>query len=360
MGVEERASYTLRVDLEPSYPLFVGEGVSGQLANVVTETRVAVLSDANVYAQHGERLQTSLEQAGKQVSVHTFAPGESSKSSTTYAALLSQLVNAKLDRRSAIVSLGGGVTGDLAGFVAASYMRGIPFYGVPTSLLAMVDASVGGKTGINLPEGKNLVGAFWQPKAVFIDTAHVRSLPLPVFKQGAVEHFKHGLLADPQILSDVIQPAFSPDGDADFLAATLARSVQVKAAVVAADEKEAGVRAHLNLGHTLGHALESASQHQLSHGEAIAYGLVFAARLAAARGLADETERTLQFLRWLAPQPLPDVPLEILTAYMKRDKKTLDARLRFVLLEQIGSPFIAEDVTQAELEAAWQYLKEQS
>ena len=352
-----KATRTLNVEVQPSYPVFVGEGVSQDLADFVSDSSLALLSDKTVYDLHGAALKKTLE-AQKTLSIHTFAAGEQSKSAATFTDLLRQLVRQGLDRKSAIVALGGGVTGDLAGFVAASFMRGIDFYGVPTSLLAMVDASVGGKTGINLPEGKNLVGAFWQPKAVFVDVAFLRTLPDKLFKDGAAEHFKHGLLADLQILEDVQNPEFNPTGDAEFLSETLSRSIQVKADVVAADEKEAGQRAHLNLGHTLAHALESASNHALSHGEAVAYGLAFNAKLAQQRGYADETRRTLEFLEYLAPDALPDLDLDELLTYMKRDKKTTQGELRFVLLREIGSPFIADDIELSELAEAWQFLKQ--
>lgn len=241
-------------------------------------------------------------------------------------------------------------------------MRGLAFAALPTSLLAMVDAAVGGKTGINLPEGKNLVGAFWQPRAVLIDPTVLRTLPEREFRAGAVELFKHGLLADPWLLEAVTRPEFRRDGPAAFLTETVARSVAVKAAIVARDEREGGVRAHLNLGHTLAHALEAATQHRLSHGDAVAYGLLFAALLSAARGYADETERVARFVAWVAPAPLPELSLDDLLPFIARDKKHLsrargEAQQRWVLLERVTSPVIAGDVTERELRAAWTALQ---
>jgi 3-dehydroquinate synthase len=239
-------------------------------------------------------------------------------------------------------------------------MRGIAFYTLSTTLLGMVDAAVGGKTGVNLPEGKNLVGAFWQPKAVLMDVLALTSLPEHVFREGAVELFKHGLLADPHLLKDVQHPEFRRDGSPDFLEQTVTRSVKVKADVVAEDERETGRRAHLNLGHTLGHALEAYS-HQtptpLSHGDAVTYGLLFATRLAAARGYADETERVAAFLRWVNPRPLPETSLDTLLPFIARDKKHLE-RQRWVLLERVGLPRIVDDVSEAELHSAWAYLQQ--
>ena len=256
-----------------------------------------------------------------------------------------------------MIALGGGVIGDLSGFVAASYMRGIAFYQIPTNVLSMVDSSIGGKTGINLPEGKNLVGAFWQPQAVFMDMQTLRSLPESEFRQGAVELFKHGLLADPSILADVESPEFHPKGNAEFLQDIIKRSVQVKANIVAIDEKEQNIRAYLNLGHTLAHALEAASDHQLSHGEAVAYGLVFDAHLSKQRGYADETERLLKFLRWMKPKPLGISDLSELEPYMLRDKKNEAGKVKFVILKKIGEPVMVDDVTLEERERAWAFLQ---
>jgi 3-dehydroquinate synthase len=252
-----------------------------------------------------------------------------------------------------VLALGGGVVGDLAGFVAASYMRGIAFYQIPTTLLAMVDSSVGGKTGINLDEGKNLVGAFWQPKAVFTDVRFLRSLPEREFRQGAVELFKHGLLADKSILADVENPEFNSKGDTTFLIDIIKRSVKVKADIVAVDEKEQNIRAYLNLGHTLAHALEAASHHHLTHGEAVAYGLVFDAHLSRQRGYADEVERVVRFLNWLKPKALGVTDLGVLEPYMLRDKKNEAGKVKFVILKEIGEPVIVDDITLPERKQAW-------
>ena len=347
----------VRVAVEPAYEVIVGDGVASNLRSLVTQKQVALVSDENVYALHGDAVVGGLESAGKQVLIYPIPEGEKSKSLAKFDELLQRFSEDGLDRGCAVVALGGGVAGDLAGFVAASYLRGVAFYQVPTSLLAMVDASVGGKTGVNLPQGKNLVGAFWQPKAVVADVAFLRTLPENVFKEGAVEHFKHGLLKDKTILDDLTHADFTAQGDPDFLSQSIARSVQVKADIVAADEKEAGVRAYLNLGHTLAHALEAASNHGLSHGDAVAYGLLFMAYLSKARGYDDETERVQDFLCWVAPEPLPTQDFSVLAPYMQRDKKVAGGKLRFVLLEQLGEPVIVDDVSSAELEAAWQALR---
>ncbi len=347
---------TVNVEVRPSYPVTIGRGLS-QAAESVKAQSVALISDANVAPLYAEEVAHSLEGCGKRVKRYVVPPGEASKSITTFGQLLSKMAGDGLTRQSAVLALGGGVVSDLAGFVAASFMRGIDFYICPTSLLAMVDASVGGKTGINLPEGKNLVGAFWQPKEVIIDVETLRTLPEREFKQGAVELFKHGLLADPSILGDMSKDTFHRDGPSDFLADLIGRSVQVKANIVAQDEREGGVRAHLNLGHTLAHALEAHSEHGLTHGDAVSYGLLFAAKTAELRGWHGGLEETRAFLRWVSPAPFSATSLEELLPYIERDKKKAD-KVRWVLLESPSHPRLVSDVSNEHLERAWRYLQE--
>ncbi len=357
MAVERNALARLSVALEPPYPILIGSGALAALAEAIPERRVALLSDAAVFALHGSRVEGALERHAKQVKSYTFPPGEGSKSLAVFTRLLGALAEDAFDRRSAVLALGGGVSGDLAGFVAASYLRGVAFYQLPTSLLAMVDSSIGGKTGVNLPQGKNLVGAFWQPKAVGIELDFLKTLPARIFREGAVELFKAGLLADENILKDMRNPDFRPDGDPAFLADLIRRGVQVKADIVAADETETGVRAQLNLGHTLGHALEAATHHKLSHGDSVAYGLLYAALLAKARGYADLSDDVARFLEWLEPDPLPALELADLLPYMQRDKKARSGVIRFVLLEHPGQPVLVDDLTPGELDSAWKELK---
>jgi 3-dehydroquinate synthase len=349
------AGTKLTVAVTPPYPVWVGTELIAELGTVVQEGRVVVIADTNAYSHHGAVLTRALSE--KRISIFRIA-GERNKNLTTYSELLSACMRAGLDRKSAIIAFGGGVVGDLAGFVAATYMRGIALYQVPTSLLAMVDSSIGGKTGVNLPEGKNMVGAFWQPKAVIMSTDVLTSLPEQVFREGAVELFKHGLLADPEILAAMAQPSFGAKSDTRLLQDCITRSVKVKAAIVAADEREGGVRAHLNLGHTLAHALEAVTEHSLSHGDAVAYGLLFAAYLGKRRGLADETARILDFIAWLKPRPLPELEFGSLLPYIKRDKKHEGDTMRFILLRAIGDAVIVTDISQDELRQAWDDLCE--
>jgi len=360
VGVAGGARVTRRrltVDVQPPYPVHVGPGLLSEVGTHVRADRVALVSDELVAPLYAHPVRESLEAVGKRVALYTVPGEEGSKSLETFSTLLGKLAQDGFHRGSAVLALGGGVVSDLAGFVAASYMRGVDLYLLPTTLLAMVDASVGGKTGVNLPEGKNLVGAFWQPKAVLMDVTTLATLPEREFRGGTVELFKHGLLADPALLEAAKSPHFRKDGPADCLTDAVARSVRVKAEVVAADEREAGRRAHLNLGHTLGHALEAHTDHKLAHGEAVAYGLLFAAKLAAGRGYADETARVLDFVRWVAPPPLPAVSLDYLLPFIARDKKHQGSQ-RWVLLERLGAPRLVDDVTTDELRAAWAYLQD--
>ncbi|WP_328774599.1 3-dehydroquinate synthase [Deinococcus aquaedulcis] len=273
------------------------------------------------------------------------------KTMAVLSGVLSALAGANIPRDGAVIGLGGGAATDLAGFAAASYLRGVAFYTAPTTLLGMVDAAVGGKTGVNLPEGKNLVGAFWPPKAVWCDTETLSTLPGAVFREGAAEAYKHGLIADPSLLERVLSPDFRPGGPG--LQDTLADAIAVKAGVVTRDLTEQGERAFLNFGHTLAHALEAVTHHALSHGEAVAYGMHYAARLSRALGGADLTAHTLAFLHWQRPQPLPPLTYDDVAPYMARDKKADAEGVRFVLLRGLAQPYLArvpEGVLRAEFE----------
>lgn len=345
------------VDVVPNYKVHIEAGILSQVPAFVSENKIALITDDVVGPLYANDLQAALSKAGKSVFVYTIPHGEDSKSMDCFASLLRKLMVDGFDRKAAVVALGGGVVGDLAGYVAASFMRGISVYQCPTSLLAMVDASVGGKTGINIPEGKNLVGAFWQPNSVFIDTNVFDTLPERQFKQGAAELFKHGLLADQSILESISSAEFSPHGGKAFLSDIVARSVQVKADVVAQDEKEAGIRAYLNLGHTLAHAIEAWSDHRVPHGEAVTYGLLFIAHLSKNRGFADESKRVKAFFDYVQPEALNLTELEPLLPFLMRDKKHEGGTQRWVLLEEVGRAKIYEDVSLAELELAWQDLQ---
>jgi 3-dehydroquinate synthase len=337
----------IEVQLEPRYSVHVGKNLLETVQ--VPHARVALLADAAVLETFAPKLATSLERGGSSVSIHALPAGETSKTLEVHARLLSSLAQERLTRDAAVISLGGGATSDLSGYVAASYLRGIAFYVVPTTLLAIVDASVGGKTGVNLPEGKNLVGAFHQPRGVWASLETLETLPEATFREGAAETFKHGLLANPSLCDRVLEPGFS--ASSANLESTVAAAIQVKADVVARDPHEAGERAHLNFGHTLAHALEAFTVHKLSHGDAVGYGMHYAAILSRLSGGDDLTHLTRAFLEYQQPRDLPVLSWETLAPYMARDKKADSAGVRFVLLTGLGKPKLERVPTALQLEA---------
>lgn len=334
---------------------------AGEIVAAATGSSSAVvLTDSNVGPLYAAGLVRSLEGAGVSVAETVEVPaGEKSKSLETYAGILSRLARAGVTRDATLVALGGGVVGDLGGFVAASYLRGIGFASVPTSLLSMVDSSVGGKVGVDLPEGKNLAGAFLQPRVVVADTALLGSLPGRELSGGLAEVLKMGLLAGGDFYRDLSLLESAREGDEGALRTLVAHSVRFKAGVVAEDEREGGRRAILNYGHTIGHGVEAAAGYTLSHGEAIALGMRAAARLSEARfgmELAEEQDALLRAagLPLRAGEVAGGVEPDAVLAAMGRDKKRRsgDAGHRFVLLEGVGRPVWGVPVTDAEAESA--------
>ncbi len=356
-GASLPAAGSVRVGLDPAYTVLVGPGLLAQAPMHVREKDVVIVTDHNVGRLHAAALSGSLEAAGRHVRTLSVPPGEDSKSIPAWSELLSQMAQLGLARDGAVVALGGGVVGDLAGFVAASYLRGVALYQFPTSLLAMVDSSVGGKTGLDLPEGKNLVGAFWQPRAVLADVSVLTTLPEREFRQGTVELVKAGYLADPELV-DIYQRDWSTATGPERLTAAIIKAVLVKADVVAADERESGVRATLNLGHTLAHALEAATAHAMPHGDAVAHGLVYAALLARARGLSDLVAELRRLRAWVGAGPLPPCGWSAIEEYMGRDKKVVGGRLRLVLPVAVGRAIVVDDVRPEEMSDAWRELNE--
>ena len=286
--------------------------------------------------------------------------GEQTKSVEHFSMALSFLAKGALSRDSKLFAFGGGVTGDLAGFVAASYLRGIDFYQIPTTLLSMVDSSVGGKTGINLPEGKNLVGAFWQPKAVFIDAGILQTLPKREFAAGMAEVIKYGMLYDAQLFGD-LENYSGLDATSPELPAVIRRCCAIKAKIVADDEKEtaaSGGRALLNLGHTFAHAIENVAGYgEYLHGEAVGIGLNLATQLSVQLGQieADNIDRVNNLLTtYRLPTRLNNpLPVNQLMAAMKRDKKNRSGRLRFVTMSELGNAITSDGVDTAMIEAIW-------
>jgi 3-dehydroquinate synthase len=328
------------------YEILVGGGLFAALPSILSRfcpaPRYAVITDDRVAELYALKLSRNLHAAGHRTDVFAFSSGEANKTRDTWAVVTDAMLEAGLGRDCAVIGFGGGVPGDLGGFVAATYMRGLPLVQVPTSLLAMIDASVGGKTGVDTPMGKNLVGAFHQPRAVVVDPDLLQTLPDAHLRAGLAEAVKHGAIADAEYLDWIEQsaPALLA-GDAEALCRLIVRSVEIKAEVVSGDEREAGRRKLLNFGHTVGHAVEAMSHFALLHGEAVAIGMVEEARVGERLGItAAGTSARLR--RVLTRLGLPtSVPLEFDAAGViertRTDKKARDGRVEYALVESVGT-----------------------
>jgi len=340
---------TIRVALaEPrdaSYDILIGRGLLADLPALAKAAcpagRYAVITDSHVSKLYGEKLVARCHDAMLPVELLEFPAGERSKTRETWASLSDRMLAAQLGRDSAVIALGGGVVGDLAGFVAATYLRGIPCVQVPTTLLAMIDSSIGGKTGVDVPAGKNLLGAFHQPRLVVADLDVLTSLSPPQLALGMAEAVKHGVIADRQYFEALEREQGAVAArEAGALERVVRRSVEIKAEVVAADEREAGRRAILNFGHTVGHAIEATTKFATLHGEAVAIGMAYEARLAEALGIAEpgtavRVRRLLE--RYNLPVDLPEsATADALVAAMQLDKKAREGTVRFALPQAIG------------------------
>ena len=362
---------------ERSYPVLVEAGLlerAGEvLQDICRSNRAVIVTDSRVGPLYADTARESLQEAGYQTDVLEFAAGEAGKNLATYAELMHRLLSLDppIDRRSVLVTLGGGVVSDLGGFMAATALRGIALVNLPTTLLAAVDASVGGKNGVDTPAGKNLVGTFYQPKAVLIDASCLATLPAAEMANGLGECVKHAVIRDEGLLGFIESHAGAIlSGDQETLVELIAANVAIKAAVVSADERESSERAHLNLGHTLGHAIETAGGYgAIGHGQAVALGMRGACRIAVLRGrmAASQERRVVDGLAKLhLPTRFADVPglppaardLAALRRIMLRDKKVRLGRLRFVLPVGLGSAEMVDDVTDDQLAAALAALKE--
>jgi 3-dehydroquinate synthase len=337
---------------ERSYPIFIGGGLLGggfDLSAHVRGPDCLVVTNETVEPLYLDALSANL--AGKQLRAISLPDGEAYKTLETVEDILDTLVENGANRDTTVVALGGGVVGDIAGFAAACYMRGVDFIQVPTTLLAQVDSSVGGKTGVNHASGKNLIGAFHQPRAVLIDTDTLKTLPDRELKAGLAEVIKYGAIVDADFfawIEDNLEALIARDADA--LAAAVQRSCELKAGIVAEDERESGRRALLNFGHTFGHAIEHCQGYgEWLHGEAVAAGMVMAAQLSASdAALARRIARLLE--RAGLPSRPPAIAANDLLAAMSLDKKVQGKQLRFVLLRSLGDAFVTSDYDTARLE----------
>ncbi len=363
MTTQQPAPITLNVDLgERSYPIQIGPELLGDAERVgryIRGPRAVIVTNTVVGPLYLERLQRTLATAGKQVASVVLPDGEEEKSWGNLMRIFDVLLAEKCDRKTTLVALGGGVVGDMTGFAAATYMRGVPFIQVPTTLLAQVDSSVGGKTGINHPLGKNMIGAFYQPQAVIADTATLNTLLPRELSAGLAEVIKHGAIIDAEFFDWIetnMERLMNRDGAA--LAHAIKRSCEIKADVVRQDEKEGGLRAILNFGHTFGHAIEAGVGYgKWLHGEAVGCGMVMAAELSRRMGYIDDAAKSrVSALVKAAGLPVaaPDLGADRWLQLMQVDKKNEGGQIKFILLKPLGNSVITtvpDDILAATIEA---------
>jgi 3-dehydroquinate synthase len=363
MSVQHTSPITLQVDLgDRSYPIYIGQSLLSDpmiVARHIGGKRVAVVTNTTVGPLYLEKLVALLESAGKQVASIVLPDGEEEKNWASLMRVFDVLLEQKCDRKTTLVALGGGVIGDLTGFAAATYMRGVPFIQVPTTLLAQVDSSVGGKTGINHPLGKNMIGAFYQPQAVIADTTTLNTLPDRELSAGLAEVIKHGAIIDPAFF-DWIEANMAKllARDPAALAHAIQRSCEIKADVVRQDEREGGLRAILNFGHTFGHAIEAGLGYgEWLHGEAVGCGIVMAADLSHRLGFIDASakSRITELVKAARlPAVAPDLGDERWLELMQVDKKNEGGQIKFILLKPLGTSVIMpvpQDALMATLKA---------
>jgi 3-dehydroquinate synthase len=358
---------TIRVKTASAkYDVVVGGGLIGSLAPRIERVcgrlprRVFVLTSAPVWGLWGQAMQRSFKDAPV---VLVLKPGEEHKTMKSVEGLLREMAQAGGDRGSLLIAFGGGIVGDVGGFAASIFMRGIPYVQAPTTFLAQVDSSVGGKTGVNLPEGKNLVGSFYQPLAVFADIDVLETLPARELRAGLMESVKAGIIRDRALVRFMEEHADEVLGrDAKALEKVIAASIRMKAEVVSRDERESGLRMILNFGHTVGHALEQTTGYKLLHGEAVGWGMVAALHLARERGTISrgQFERLENLIHLYGPLPVLKMRANKVVAATGGDKKNVGGVRRFVLPLGIGDAGVVEDVKAAELEVAVRYMLAQA
>ncbi|HZZ44240.1 MAG TPA: 3-dehydroquinate synthase [Tepidisphaeraceae bacterium] len=344
---------TIQVNLPPApYQVTVEPQLlshTGEIIAALTKSKkAAIVTDSNVAELHAPMLRESLRRAGVEPIIATIPAGEQHKSLQTLLPVYDQFLAARIERSTPVIALGGGVVGDMAGLVAATLLRGVPFIQIPTTLLAMVDASVGGKVGVDTPHGKNLIGAFHQPIAVLADPVLLSTLPVSEIQGGLAECIKHDIIRDSAGFADLeknVSRALS--GDIFYLTQLVAHNVSVKARVVELDPFERADRAHLNLGHTFGHAIESISNYAIPHGQAVAFGMTAAAKVAVELGILTRAD-SARIAAVIQKAGLPSTGLRLNTDAvidaMAFDKKVKNGRIRFILPNGIGAAVIRDDV----------------
>ena len=322
---------TIHVAASANYDVKIGTGLLEMLgtecAKVCKAGKAAIVSDSNVWPLYGAQAENSLKNAGMEVAHFVFPAGEESKHGSVYLELLNFFAQNGMTRSDCLIALGGGVVGDMTGFAAATYLRGVAYVQVPTTLLAAVDSSVGGKTAIDLPAGKNLCGAFYQPKLVLCDTDALNTLPEDVFRDGCAEVIKYGVLYDPQLFAYLAETGMGFDREA-----VIARCVELKRDVVAEDEFDTGARMKLNLGHTVGHGIEAASHFSVSHGKSVAIGMAIVAR--ASKCL--DADRIIACLERFGLPVTTDISVDEISRHALSDKKRSGGTVKLILPEAIG------------------------
>jgi len=340
--------YKVRIHASEEYDVLIGKGIASKIGDCLQDLgkkgKVMIVSDTNVAPLYAESIADELVFAGFEPSIFTFDAGEESKNLKTYGDILSFLAEEEFSRSDTVLALGGGVAGDMAGFAAATYMRGITFVNMPTTLLAAIDSSVGGKTAVDLPQGKNLVGAFYQPSLVLFDTDFIKSLPYDEIRNGLGEGVKYAVLEGGEIF-DILSAGLTSENLERFIAL----SVECKRKIVEADERESGVRKLLNLGHTVAHAVETLTEYVVPHGVAVAYGIRVMARLACERGeLSEKDFYKIEELLAENDLALELNPVEELIPYFIADKKRAGKKLTLVTIQGIGDCSLTEiDVKDA-------------
>lgn len=354
---------------DASYPILIGRDLRSAIVRMVRSEgkQVAVISDTTVARIFGRDFLSLLRKGGVKSELFTFGAGEKNKNQHTVTALQNKMLKKKFGRDSLVVALGGGVVGDVAGFVAATYMRGIPYIQVPTTLLAMVDSSIGGKVGINTPFGKNTVGAFWQPRAVIMDLDTLAHLPRKEFVNGLFEAIKTFFTSDARMLTRIGQLNLdSPLKTANALESVIHRSVSIKAGIVGRDERESGERLVVNFGHTVGHAIELLSKFKIPHGYAVGYGMLVESKICELLGTISSKEFSMirAHLKRLGitAKPLSKFPISRVLNVAKTDKKSKGGKPHYVLLSGIGSVHkkngvYAHPVKDAIVKKAFEHLK---
>ncbi|MBP8984210.1 MAG: 3-dehydroquinate synthase [Syntrophobacterales bacterium] len=342
----------IRVNLDKkvskSYDIRIGRAIMDRTALILAKnnwaSRYVIITDSTVEELHGRRVLKIFDDANLKADMISFPAGESAKTLETGLRIAEKLLDLGVDRGSLVIALGGGVVGDLAGFVASVYMRGIPYVQIPTTLLAQVDSSIGGKTGVDLPAGKNFLGTFYQPKGVFIDLTFLETLPAREFGNGLAEIMKYGVIDDPELLEALEGGVDALRTDDTLLERLVARSCHIKKGIVEIDETEKGLRRVLNFGHTVGHAVEAESGYRMSHGESVAVGMAAAASISEKLKYlpAEDRGRIAALIRAIGlPDRLPqDIDTKGILSRIKNDKKKDGDTVHFVLLKKLGLPFM--------------------